>query len=91
VLEGQLISVAPQTLLLSASVVLDFGFWGRDKRPTVRWLARSAGEACQVAYLPVDGDGQLARISARQASTPASDIHDDRRRGRQVARTVPGA
>ena len=35
-----------------------------------RALARSARAACQVVYLPVDRDGQLARISHRQASTP---------------------
>jgi hypothetical protein len=33
---------------------------GRDERSALRWLARSAGAACQVAYLPVDKDVQLA-------------------------------
>ena len=70
VLEGRLIWVALQTLRLGTSVVLDFGFWGCDERSALRWLARSAGAACQVVYLPVDRDGQLARISHRQASTP---------------------
>ena len=67
-LEGRLISVALQALRLGISVVLDFGLWGRDERSALRWLARSAGAACQVVYLPVDEDVQLARIAHRQAT-----------------------
>jgi len=70
VLEGRLISVALQALRLGTSVVLDYGLSGRDERSALRWLARSAGAACQVVYLPVDKDVQLARIAHRQATTP---------------------
>ncbi|MFE7439315.1 AAA family ATPase [Streptomyces chartreusis] len=70
VLEGRLISVALQALRLGTSVVLDYGLWGRDERSALRWLARSAGAACQVSYVPVDKDVQLARIAHRQATTP---------------------
>ncbi len=69
-LEGRLISVALQALRLGTSVVLDFGLWGRDERSALRWLARSAGASCQVVYLPVDKDVQLARIAHRQATAP---------------------
>jgi len=70
VLEGRLISVALQALRLGTSVVLDYGLWGRDERSALRWLARSAGAACQVVYLPVDKDVQLARIAHRHEATP---------------------
>jgi predicted kinase len=70
VLEGRLISVALQALRLGTSVVLDYGLWARDERSALRWLARSAGAACQVVYLPVDKDTQLARIAHRQETTP---------------------
>ena len=70
VLEGRLISVALQALRLGTSVVLDFGLWGRDERSALRWLARSAGAACQVVYLPVDKEVQLARIAHRQETAP---------------------
>lgn len=70
VLEGRLISVALRTLRLGTGVVLDFGLWSRDERSALRWLARSAGAACQVVYLPVDKDTQLARIAHRQAIAP---------------------
>jgi predicted kinase len=70
VLEGRLISVALQALRRGTSVVLDYGLWGRDERSALRWLARSAGAACQLVYLPVDKDVQLARIAHRQATAP---------------------
>jgi predicted kinase len=70
VLEGRLISVALQALGMGTSVVLDFGLWGRDERSALRWLARSAGASCQVVYLPIDKDAQLARIAHRQATAP---------------------
>ena len=70
VLEGRLISVALQALRLGISVVLDYGLWGRDERSALRWLARAVGAACQVVYLPVDKDVQLARIAHRQETTP---------------------
>jgi predicted kinase len=69
-LEGRLISVALQALRLGTSVVLDYGLSGRDERSALRWLARSAGAGCQVVYLPVDKDVQLARIAHRQATAP---------------------
>ena len=70
-LEGLLITVALQTLRLGTSVVLDFGLWSRDERSALRWLARSAGAACQVVYLPVANDVQHARIAHRQATAPS--------------------
>src|ERR1700744_5274331 len=70
VLEGRLISVARQALRLGTSVVLDYGLWGRDERSALRWLDRSVGVSCQVVYLPVAKDVQLARIARRQATTP---------------------
>jgi predicted kinase len=70
VLEGRLISVALQALRLGTSVVLDYGLWARDERSALRWPARSARAECQVVYVPVDRDVQLARIAHRQATTP---------------------
>ena len=69
-LEGLLITVAMRALRLGASVVLDFGLWSRDERSALRWLADQAGVACQVVYLPVELDVQLARIAHRQAAAP---------------------
>jgi len=57
-------------LRLGTSVVLDFGFCGRDERSALRRLARSAGASSRVVYMPVDRDTQLARIAHRQATSP---------------------
>jgi predicted kinase len=70
VLEGRLISVALQALRRGTSVVLDYGLWSRDERSALRWLAGANRAACQVIYLPVDKDVQLARIAQRQATAP---------------------
>jgi predicted kinase len=70
VLEGRLIWLALQALRLGTNVVLDFGFWSRDERSSLRWLARSAGASCQVVYLPVDRAAQIERIQHRWTHTP---------------------
>jgi predicted kinase len=70
ILEGRLITVALRALRLGISVVLDFGLWSRDERSALRWLADDAEALCQVVYLPVALDVQLARIAHRQATTP---------------------
>jgi predicted kinase len=70
ILEGRLVTVALRLLRLGTSVVLDFGLWGQDERSALRWLADEAGVTCQVIYLPVEQDVQLARIEHRQANTP---------------------
>jgi predicted kinase len=70
VLEGRLIWLALEALRLDTSVILDFGFWARDERSALRWLAASAGASCQIVYLPVDRATQWARITHRQAHAP---------------------
>ncbi|MEV0351835.1 ATP-binding protein [Nonomuraea sp. NPDC050680] len=69
-LEGRLIALALRALRLGTNVVLDFGLWSRDERSALRWLAASAGAACQVIYLSIDKDVQRARIAHRQATAP---------------------
>jgi predicted kinase len=69
VLEGRLIWVALEALRLGTNVVLDFGFWGRDERSSLRWLAGSVGASCQVVYLPVDRATQVERIQHRWKQT----------------------
>jgi predicted kinase len=70
VLEGRLIWLALEALKLGVSVVLDFGFWSRDERAALRYLATRAGASCRALYLAVDRDTQLARAGRRQSATP---------------------
>ncbi len=70
VLEGRLIATALRVLELGASVVLDFGFWGRDERSALRSLARCVGAAGVIIYLPVDELDQQQRVNDRYADSP---------------------
>jgi predicted kinase len=70
ILEGRLIWVALRALQAGVSVVLDFGFWGRDERSALVWLARAVGARACVLYLPVDEATQLARIRKRWLQAP---------------------
>lgn len=70
VVEGRLVWVALHALRLGTSVVLDFGFWSRDERSALRWLAGQSGASSRVVYLPVDRDTQFGRVSTRWGSTP---------------------
>jgi len=39
-LEGRLIGIALRALQLHTNVILDFGFWSKDERSSLRWIAR---------------------------------------------------
>jgi len=51
-------------------VVFDFGFWGRDERSALRWIAATFGVRAHVVYLPVDVEEQRRRIARRYAAEP---------------------
>lgn len=70
VVEGRLVWTAAQVLAAGASVVLDFGFWGRDERCALAWLGRSLGAGVRTVYLPVDPETQWKRVAARWRDTP---------------------
>ena len=70
VLEARLIRLALDMLRLGVSVVLDFGFWGRDERSALLAIAADCGANGEVVYLPVDPVSQWQRISQRWMATP---------------------
>lgn len=70
VLEGRLIWIALRMLQLHTNVILDFGFWSKDERSSLRWFARQIGAKSQVIYLPIDPQTQRQRIHTRFAETP---------------------
>jgi predicted kinase len=65
VLEGRLIWLSLEALMLNTNVVLDFGFWSRDERSALRWLADSVGASSRVIYLPIGPTAQQLRIDHR--------------------------
>lgn len=70
ILEGRLIGIALRALQLQTSVILDFGFWSKDERSCLRWIARQIRAKSQVIYLPIDRETQRKRIQNRFAETP---------------------
>ncbi|HXT37008.1 MAG TPA: ATP-binding protein [Chloroflexota bacterium] len=70
ILEARLIWVALRAIQSGISAVLDFGFWTRDERSALVWLAESVGAHASVVYLAVDEPTQFARTKARFMSAP---------------------
>lgn len=79
VLEGRFVWTAAQALAAGTDVILDFGFWSRDERAALHWLARSVGAHARTVHLDVDAATQHDRMAAR---------HPDPARG---SWTVPDA
>jgi predicted kinase len=46
------------------------GFWSKDERSDLRWIARQIGAKSQVMYLPIDPETQRKRVQNRFAETP---------------------
>ncbi|HLJ82508.1 MAG TPA: ATP-binding protein [Ktedonobacterales bacterium] len=69
-LEGRLIWIALRALRLHTNVILDFGFWSKDERSSLRWIARQIGAKSQVIYVPIDPETQRKRVHNRFAETP---------------------
>ena len=51
ILEGRLIWIALRALRLHTNVILDFGFWSKDERSSLRWIAKQIGAKSQVIYV----------------------------------------
>jgi predicted kinase len=68
--EGKLVALGMRAAELGVNVVLDFGFWGKDERSSLRWIAAAIGVRCEVVYLPVEHEEQRRRVSARWLTAP---------------------
>ena len=68
--EGKLVQLGMRVAELGSNVVFDFGFWGKDERSALRWIAGSLGARSQVVYLPISHEEQRSRVTNRFASTP---------------------
>jgi predicted kinase len=73
--EGKLIELGMRVAQLGTSVVLDFGFWGKDERSALRWIAAAVGARSQVVYLPIGHEEQRRRVGNRFATTPDRTFH----------------
>ena len=69
-IEGKLVEIGMRAAQLGIGVVFDFGFWGKDERSALRWIAASLGVDCQVVYLPIDYEEQRRRTTERYEAVP---------------------
>ena len=73
--EGKLVQLGMRAAELGINVVFDFGFWSKDERSAIRWIASTVGARGQVVYLPIDHEEQRRRVAGRFASTPGQTFH----------------
>ena len=73
--EGKLIQLGMRAAQLGITVVFDFGFWGRDERSALRWIAGTVGARSHVVYLPIDHEEQRRRVANRFTTTPDQTFH----------------
>ena len=73
--EGKLVQLGMRAAELGTNVVFDFGFWGKDERSALRWIAGAVGARSQVVYLPIDHEEQRRRVTTRFATTPDRTFH----------------
>jgi predicted kinase len=73
--EGKLIQLGMRAAELGINVVFDFGFWGKDERSALRWIAGTVGARSHVLYLPIDHGEQRRRVTDRFATTPGETFH----------------
>jgi predicted kinase len=69
-IEGKLVQIGMRAAQLGLHVVFDFGFWGKDERSSLRWIAETLGVRAEVVYLPIDPDEQRRRITSRYDIEP---------------------
>lgn len=70
VIEGRLVEIALRTLELGASVVLDFGLWGKDERSSLRQAAADRGAEVVMLFCDLDPAEQRRRLDRRLAEEP---------------------
>ena len=69
-----------QTLLtLGATVILEWGTWGRSERDTLRAGARALGAAVELHYLSAPVDVLWERVRDRRSENPPITREDLRR------------
>jgi predicted kinase len=73
--EGKLVQLGMRAAQLGINVVFDFGFWGKDERSALRWIAGTVGARGQVVYLPIDHEEQRRRVTNRFVTMPDQTFH----------------
>ena len=62
--------LAQQLLPLGATIIIEWGTWGRSERDTLRLRARELGAAVELHYLSASVDVLFERIQRRRMEAP---------------------
>jgi len=79
-----MIEVAERVLGLGLSVVLDFGFWTRAERDSLRARARAVGAAVETHYLDPPLSELQRRLAARNGALPPDTFGGYARAGAEM-------
>lgn len=75
IVESIQLEIAKRCLTLGINVILDFGFWSREERDSLRVLAESIGARTELFYLKVPIEELLRRLNERNAALPEDTFH----------------
>jgi predicted kinase len=75
IIEGKLVQIGMRAAQIGINVVLDFGFWSKDERSALRWIAGGVGADSQVIYMPIDHEEQRGRVRGRFETAPNQTFH----------------
>lgn len=75
IVESIQLEIAKRCLTLGINVILDFGFWSREERDTLKALAESIGARTELHYLNVSMEELLRRLNERNAALPEHTFH----------------
>ena len=75
--EGKLVQLGMRAAELGVNVVFDFGFWSKDERSALRWIAGTVDARSQVGYPnpPSHRSTRPGRSGPRSAGPPCLTIH----------------
>ena len=75
IVEAMLTDIAIRVLELGADAILDFGFWGRDERDTLREKAAQVGARMKIHFLDVPREELHKRIEQRNRALPDNTFY----------------
>lgn len=75
-LQAYLLEKSAEIVMSGIDVVLDWGFWTREKRTAAREFFERRGICCEFHYLDVDDETWAARINKRNKTVGAGSLTD---------------
>lgn len=75
IVESIQLEIATRCLTLGINVILDFGFWSRKERDTLKSLTANIGARIELHYLNVPMEELIRRLNERNAALPEDTFH----------------